>query len=133
MISISAQKTTTLTKQTVDFEVVNKSLQISYPGKAGSDKEDNLQRTYIIRLKCLSPNITVDSVYYNGFVIANAYENPLPQGEDLLYTFYLPAQNGIRKPFVINCPKDIIFRYKKNGKTKYLQIKDIPTFTHQNG
>lgn len=132
-ISISAQKTSTYTKQTVDFEVINKSLQITYSGKSGSDKEDNLQRQYIIRIKCLSPNITVDSIYYNGYVIANAYENPLPQGDDLLYIFYPTAQNGTRKPFVINCPKDIIFRYKKNGKTKYLSIKDIPIHIHQNG
>lgn len=59
---------------------------------------------------------------------------PFHKEEELLYIFSLPSENGTQKPFIINIlPENIIFRYKKNGKTKYLIIKDIPKRSFQNG
>lgn len=91
-----------------DFQIINKELQISWPGtvpdnhnqsqagKGGKTpintqpqpKHDYLQRTYMIRLKCLNPNIYIDSIYYNGYVVGNTYENPLPQRRRIIIYFF---------------------------------------------
>lgn len=154
-LPLFAQKKANTKPQSIDFEVISKELQFSYPGKSGGEynkstdagskgnkgnntppsykpQYNNIQRTYLIRVRCLIPSIFVDSIYYNGYIVGN--DNLFPQFEQQSIILTIPFDDGTQKPFTSTNPKDaVILKYKKNGKIKYFIIKDIPRRIFENG